>query len=463
MMNIPPSIRLLSLMLSFGTILWTSPMSAQDAFDLSFQNMGASSELWQGVQLTENILQPLPNHNNAFYLSKPFDIELPTDAPFWAVSVSWKASQEFSRQSHLRLRLNDGQEVIDRSLSLDEHQSPLDERQASQLIFVPTTIQQAQIRIDFDGQAQGQLSDLRIRFYAPSHSSPHLQTQAASLRDDCDCPQPEFLDREEWCANGQCPIKNSPALTEVSHLIIHHSAGSNSSSDWPAVVRSIWDFHVNTRGWDDVGYNWIIDPEGQIYQGRGDNVRGAHFCGTNSQTMGVCLLGTFTEQEPTDAAVQSLRNLLTWKACDRSIDPLLQSLHQGSGKNLFGVTGHRDGCATACPGDAFYPLLPMLRQEVSDQLDACTITSTEGLSASSVIQVFPNPIAEEIRFEVPDNWLGQRAKIELLQMGSGKLCWQQEQVLQKRHWIDVSQQTAGVYLLRLQMGKQVYTKEIVKQ
>ncbi|MBK8668457.1 MAG: N-acetylmuramoyl-L-alanine amidase [Saprospiraceae bacterium] len=75
------------------------------------------------------------------------------------------------------------------------------------------------------------------------------------------------------------------------------------------MVASIFDFHVNTNGWQDIGYNWLIDPNGVLYEGRGggENVRGAHMCGYNNNTLGVCVMGNFVSLIPSDTAIISLK------------------------------------------------------------------------------------------------------------------------------------------------------------
>jgi hypothetical protein len=124
-----------------------------------------------------------------------------------------------------------------------------------------------------------------------------------------------------------------------------------------------------SNGWSDIGYNWLIDPSGTIYQGRAwvdsnDNALGAHFCGFNRNTMGVCMLGDFTSITPTDAALKSLVRLLAYRASANGIDVRARSFHASSGRDLNNISGHRDGCSTECPGDALYPLLPTLRNRV---------------------------------------------------------------------------------------------------
>lgn len=210
-------------------------------------------------------------------------------------------------------------------------------------------------------------ADLSVRFFNPQFTERLVGSDNNSILSsrDCTCPIPSFQNRSQWCPSGNCPAQSNPTYTQVTHLIVHHSAGSNTSNDWAAVVRSIWSYHVNDRGWSDIGYNWLVAPSGTIFQGRGDNVLGAHFCGTNSRTMGVCMMGTYMTVLPQDTAVASLQKLLAWKACQEDIDPLATKYHPSSGKNLKQISGHRDGCATSCPGDMFYPTLPAIRQQVS--------------------------------------------------------------------------------------------------
>lgn len=192
----------------------------------------------------------------------------------------------------------------------------------------------------------------------------------------CPCPQPEYQDRDDWCPGGNCPRRSVPSPTTVTHLIVHHSAGANSSSNWAATVRSIWDFHYNGRGWDDIGYNWLIDPNGVVYEGRGDDVQGAHFSGRNGGTMGVCVLGNFTDRLPNGAALSALYRMLAWKSCDRGIDPEGISLHASSELTIDNISGHRDGPVfTECPGETFHPTLPAVRTIVADLIETGCLQS----------------------------------------------------------------------------------------
>jgi len=220
-------------------------------------------------------------------------------------------------------------------------------------------------------------------------------------------PKPLVVTRTEWgCPDGQITTHGSQSYTTVTHLIAHHTAMGveTPESDWPALVRSIWNFHVFERGWADIGYNYLIDPNGVIYEGRsgGDNVVGAHFSGVNAGTMGVAMLGDFTNAAPTMEALNSLKKILAWKCDQRGLDPTEKSLHAASELNLNTISGHRDGPgATECPGESFYPLLPAIRAEVKSLLSSAGVVAAasgasfkqQPLASESIVALFGSDLA----------------------------------------------------------------------
>jgi len=146
-------------------------------------------------------------------------------------------------------------------------------------------------------------------------------------------------------------------------------AGSNSVSNWPARASSIWNYHTSNQ-WCDIAYNWLIDPNGVLYEGRGggNNVRGGHACGINTNTMGVCVMGNYQTVNPTSASLSKLVELLAWKCGDSNINPTTSSYHPPSGLNLNHICGHRDGCSTSCPGNLLYAQLPNVRTDVASYI-----------------------------------------------------------------------------------------------
>ncbi|MEL6942670.1 MAG: N-acetylmuramoyl-L-alanine amidase, partial [Bacteroidota bacterium] len=316
-----------------------------------------------------------PQKNRTIYQSNPQVVPIQEITPFLAYAITHQ-----EENLELRIRFSeDGENWKDwEVLQKDIHEEEREKQWVSELMFANEKDRFFQYEWERSGGEDIAFPKLEIHFYSPGKTTKNRSnTDANGLESrSCPCPQPEFEAREDWCPSGDCPKDSTPAGNTVTHLIVHHSAGVNQASDWSAVVRSIWDFHVNTRGWDDVGYNWLIDPDGVIYEGRGTDLIGAHFCGRNTNTEGICLLGDFTSITPTQDAFNKLVQFLAWKSCDKDLYPIDRVRHTPSGRNLLQVSGHRDGCNTACPGNSFYPLFDDLREASVEYIDNnCNISS----------------------------------------------------------------------------------------
>ena len=193
--------------------------------------------------------------------------------------------------------------------------------------------------------------------------------------------EPGIQGRDAWCpAPFVCPKGSGPTTTRPTHLIVHHTASANSATDYAALMRSFWELHVKGNGWADIGYNFLIDPAGTAWEGRGDGILGAHFSGVNTATAGISLIGTYTGVAPSAPAVAKLVELLTWQAAKYSLDPNGVTLHAASGLELNVISGHRDAGLsprasgrTECPGVALYPMLPDIREAVCSATDGCTL------------------------------------------------------------------------------------------
>lgn len=264
-----------------------------------------------------------------------------------------------------------------------------------EMAYLPQGTQEFEVKANFKHKVE----KLKIDFFYPeftenlAHKTVKYNDNKSLQSINCACPIPAFEARLDWCPSGNCPTQTSPTYTTVTHLVVHHEGGgpsSNTSSDWAATVRSVWNYHVNGRGFWDIGYNYLIDPNGVIYEGRGNNVQGAHAGGANVGTMGICLLGDFEPTSgngtPSAAAITSLEKLLSWKECDLSIDPLLSSYHASSSTTLLNITGHRDAgtTATSCPGDNLYDFLPSIRAACSSYMTNCSFPVDADLVVSAV-------------------------------------------------------------------------------
>lgn len=207
------------------------------------------------------------------------------------------------------------------------------------------------------------------------------------------CASPPVISQQLWRAGLNPPVPGRSA-TPTHHCIVHHSAGNTHDTDFTRVVRGYYVYHTTVNGWDDIGYNYLVAPNGDVYAGRDpekagirqDNVLGAHFCGKNTNTMGVCVIGDYTTEEPSAKAMASLTDLLGWKVALDTINPMGNINHPWpAGSLLPVVAGHRDGCATECPGNRLYARLSGLRNDLLPCFPAVSADRT----ASSSLQILP--------------------------------------------------------------------------
>ncbi|MGI5394554.1 peptidoglycan recognition protein family protein [Streptomyces sp. CA-251251] len=185
-------------------------------------------------------------------------------------------------------------------------------------------------------------------------------------------PRPSITTRRGWGANEKLREKKFVYTKKVKAAFVHHSATGNNYTckQAPSVIRSIYRYHVNSMGWRDVGYNFLVDKCGKIYEGRAGGVSkavlGAHTMGFNSNTMGIAVLGTYGSKKPSSAAVKAIAKLTAWKLGLYGVNPRGKTSLKSGGGNLYRkgknvrlnvISGHRDGFATSCPGKKLYAKL----------------------------------------------------------------------------------------------------------
>jgi hypothetical protein len=199
--------------------------------------------------------------------------------------------------------------------------------------------------------------------------------------------QPAIVPRSEWggdqCLNGAHPDRSY--VDRIQLVFVHHTSVSAAANAYTADevkdrIYAICAYHVNVRGWDDIGYNYVIDRFGTIYEGRGGglDVQGAHTKGFNSYSAGVAFLGYYQDVPPSPEAQQAFESLATWILDVNHVDPLSTTtvvslgspkFEEGVSVTLPVIAGHRDTGVTACPGNANYALLPTYRQTVASDPD----------------------------------------------------------------------------------------------
>ena len=219
----------------------------------------------------------------------------------------------------------------------------------------------------------------------------------------CPTDRPSVVTRTDWGSpDGQGSPRWHPQPTDVSHVVTHHSVTPSTFAewnnllpyypinDWATVVRAIWNYHANTLWWGDIGYNYLISPDGTIYEGRAGSQDGqldiaATHDGKNRNSMGLGFIGCYgncnrygllnadpffrgrpEEQRMMNSSVE----LTAWKLGTNGLNPLESALYHG--RTTPRIAGGRDVTWTTSPGDRMYHEgLPWLRNAVNDRVQ-CT-------------------------------------------------------------------------------------------
>ncbi|MBO3083830.1 DUF4214 domain-containing protein [Cellulomonas fengjieae] len=211
-----------------------------------------------------------------------------------------------------------------------------------------------------------------------SASSGSAVVRSAVLATDAVAPQ--VILRGAWGARPQSCRPDVAA--NLVGAVVHHTAGPNSYSSVGAAMQQIRNdqaYHMDSRGWCDLGYNFVVDKWGNLYEGRADSlmnpVIGVHAGGFNTGTVGVSMLGDYSNVAPSGAMVASVAQIIGWRLGQYLVDPLgRMDYYTGAGENsrytnqwvnLPRVFGHRDVAYTACPGNQGYSTLGTIRQQAA--------------------------------------------------------------------------------------------------
>ena len=270
--------------------------------------------------------------------------------------------------------------------------------------------------------------------------------------------KPKIITRAEWGAkNPKYDYSNHPYFNKMT---LHHAAGwgAKTLDEGKAAVKSIQEFHQDGRGWSDIGYHFLVDMAGNIYQGRPETVLGAHVGGANTGNIGVCMLGCYHPPETsipcfdemTYSSEQSLIKLYAWISDTYDVEPKL-------------LKGHRDYFGTtSCPGNNVWSTLPQLRSEIS-------LFILYGFQPTrfALFQNYPNPFnsSTTVHYDIPEpskvsisiyDILGNEV-IQLIKSdqhyGYKKIVWDGK----NSKGISVS---PGVYFYKAELGPLIETKKM---
>jgi hypothetical protein len=202
-------------------------------------------------------------------------------------------------------------------------------------------------------------------------------------------PRPKFVTRDQWGANraeGGCPPRTDPAYGSVKAGVIHHTVTANDYTveEGPAIVLGICRYHRNANGWNDIGYQALVDRFGRVYKGRAGGMKsavvGAQAQGFNSQTTGVSSIGEHDSEAPTPKARAAIIRFLAWKLALHKVAPVTKKTKlisaggeatpypAGTVVTPYRVIGHRRLNSTACPGALLYAQVASIRNQTQKRI-----------------------------------------------------------------------------------------------
>ncbi|MFF4751689.1 N-acetylmuramoyl-L-alanine amidase [Streptomyces sp. NPDC002514] len=215
-------------------------------------------------------------------------------------------------------------------------------------------------------------------------------------------PEPPIVTRAQWGADESRSPDPSDYNADVKAVFVHHTDGVDYTCDQSAaIVRGIYVYHTtdkpNEPAWNDIGYNFLVDKCGTIFEGRKGGVDqpvlGAHTYGFNRESTGIAVLGTYTSAGASSAALTSVARIAAWKLGQYGADPagtvdltagatqanyFRKNFTAGSKYTFSRISAHRDGFNTECPGDGLYNQLPTIRTLAAGPVQGLKVASVTG-------------------------------------------------------------------------------------
>ena len=210
---------------------------------------------------------------------------------------------------------------------------------------------------------------------------------SATIRTVASPAQPSIISRAGWGADESLRTCEPDYSTGIVSAAVHHTASANNYApeDVPGIIRGFYAYHTRPeadggRGWCDIGYNFLVDRFGRIFEGRAGGIAstviGVHTGGFNSRTIGIAAIGDFSTAAVPAALTESLSQLIAWKfSIHRIMAGATVQMVSGGGESKYPlgtvvefptIYGHRDAGLTACPGQNLYDLLPAIRARVAE-------------------------------------------------------------------------------------------------
>jgi hypothetical protein len=321
--------------------------------------------------------------------------ELETD-PFRLAAATWSGARQ-TADVHMQIRTRDHTGWTHWTELPDDGHGPdpdsaeaLGARSGTEPLIVDES-DAVQVRVTTaDGSVP---EDLQLTLVEPSESSAD-DSIAASVPPRSPAGRPPILKRAEWGADESLREPGNPDYGVIRGAFVHHTAGTNSydRDDVPAIIRGIYAYHVNGRGWRDIGYNFLVDKFGRTWEGRYGGahlpVIGAHTANYNGSSVGVAVLGTYTSKVPESAVLTAYARVFAWKFGVNGVNPNGMVAYPGE-RTLPSISGHRAAAATDCPGEELALRLAEIRARTARLLEPVASTLRLGGPRSAPINSTP--------------------------------------------------------------------------
>ena len=264
-----------------------------------------------------------------------------------------------------------------------------------------------QVRIDLHSGALPR--GLRVDLVAPGDSAADAsagQSRGPAAAASAAVAQPVINSRASWGADEKLRNGGPYYNSTIKEGFVHHTAGTNNytAADVPKIIRGIYAYHVKGNGWSDIGYNFLVDRFGRLWEGRYGGitraVQGAHTAGFNVDAFAVSAIGNYDKVAPTPVMIDAIARLMAWKLALYYRNPLgTTSLVSQGGASKYPpgrqvtfnvISGHRDAGNTECPGTYLYAQLANIRSLTASYLGVGLInpaTSTDQVFAGTPLTV----------------------------------------------------------------------------
>ncbi|TWD82015.1 LGFP repeat-containing protein [Kribbella amoyensis] len=304
--------------------------------------------------------------------------------PFGLVGVTWPYQADSSRvQVKVRVQ-RDGAWSAWESLHVEDEHGPSDREGRARSGTEPWWVGDASgIEASLTTKDGTAIRGAKVALINPGTSVSDENPQAAATVTGAEVdrqasrppyPIPAIIGRPGWGADERLRSHNGAACAKpkytstVQAAFVHHTADRNdyTRAQVPAMIRSMYAYHVKSRGWCDLGYNFLVDRFGRAWEGRYGGMQlpvlGAHTGAYNANSFGVSLIGNYEKTAPSAQMLEATARIVAWKLDANYRSPVGTVVLAGTKLNT--VSGHRDTKATACPGNDLYSKLGWLRQRV---------------------------------------------------------------------------------------------------